>query len=174
MKIALILLTAGLLGCALPTDAQIVPPVRTKPAVVDAAMVFEDRGQTLEIYPGLRATPVAMPGKTGVEHQLFAAKTGAPIGPGQLGVVFNHALRAQGFLSGEIAFRPQGEGLPAGFESAGYPGLHKLASPNTWVATATSPQEFLALLGRLKARNDLVWVEAVITYGKAAGNVTGR
>jgi hypothetical protein len=174
MKIAFLLLTGGLLGCALPTDAQIVLPVRNKPAVVDAAMVFEDRGQTLELHPALRATPVTVAGKPGVEHQVFAAKAGAPIGPGQLGVVTNHGLRTQGYLTGEIAFRPRGDGLPAGLDAAGHPGLAKLANPNTWVVAASTPQEFLVLFNRLKARGDLAWVEAVVIYGTAAGGQPRR
>ena len=63
MRISFLFVTFALLGCAMPIDAQIVPAVRAKPAaVVDSAMVFEDRGQQLEIYPALRASPAVKPG----------------------------------------------------------------------------------------------------------------
>ena len=169
MRTAFLLVTFALLGCAMPIDAQIVPAVRAKPAaVVDSAMVFEDRGQQLEIYPALRASPAVKPGTPGVEHQVSSVGEGTPIGPHSLSVIFNHALQVRGYLTGEITFKPKGEGLPAGFDAAGYPGLAKIVNPNIYVVLAASPKEFLSLLTRLKARNDLEWVEAVVIYGAAA------
>ncbi len=169
MRIAFLIVTIALLGCTLPIDAQIVPMARAKPAAVaDSAMVFQDRGQQLEIYPTLRATPAVKPGAPGVEHRLSKADESSPIGPGNLGVVFNHALQAQGYLTGEIAFKPKGDGPPVGFEAASYPGLAKLTNPNIYVVVASSPSEFLALFNRLKSRSDLEWVEAVVIYGVAA------
>ncbi|MBL8347050.1 MAG: hypothetical protein JNN03_16545 [Rubrivivax sp.] len=168
MKTALVIVTLALLGCTMPTDAQIVPSIRHKPAVVDSTMVFEDRGQRLEVFPTLRATPTSVSGKPAVQHKLSVAGEGTPIGPGHLGVVFNHALQVQGFLTGEIAFKPKGDGPPAGFDAASYPGLAKLTNPNTWIVVASTPGEFLALFNRMKARTDLEWVEAVVIYGTAA------
>lgn len=173
MRTAFLITMVGLLGCAMPTDAQIVPYVRSKPAaVVDSAMVFVDRGQQLEVHPTLRATPAVVAGKPGVQHHLSVAGEGAPIGPRNLGVVFNHALQVQGFLTGEIAFKPKGDGPPVGFDAASYPGLAKLTNPNTWIVVASTPGEFLALFNRMKARGDLEWVEAVVTYGVAANAVS--
>lgn len=167
MRIAFLLVTLALLGCAMPIDAQIVPTPRAKPAAVaDAAMVFEDRGQQMEIYPALRATPSLKPGGVGVRHQVASAAEGAPIGPRNLGVVFNHALQVRGYLTGEIAFKPKGDRLPADFDAvANWPGLAKVTNPNLYVVIAASPREFIPLFNRLKARDDLEWVEAVVIYG---------
>ncbi|MBI5719372.1 MAG: hypothetical protein HZC37_17020 [Burkholderiales bacterium] len=176
MKSALlIVVAAALLGCTMPTDAQIVPAARAKPAVIaDAAMVIQDRGQALEIYPTLRATPSVKPGTPGVQHRLSSAGESAPIGPRNLGVIFNHALQVRGYLTGEITFQPKGEGLPAGIDAAGYPGLAKITNPNTYVVLASSPKEFIALFNRLKERTDLEWVQAVVIYGGDAGGASGR
>jgi hypothetical protein len=174
MRIAFLIMTVALLGCAMPIDAQIVPQVRAKQAVVDSTMVFEDRGQQLEVYPTLRATPDVVAGKPGVQHKLSIAGEGAPIGPRNLGVVFNHALQIQGFLTGEIAFKPKGVGPPAGFDAASYPGLVKLTNPNTYVVVASTPAEFMVLFNRLKSRGDLEWVEAIVIYGVAANQASPK
>lgn len=176
MKLALlIIVTAALVGCAMPTDAQIVPPTRAKPAaVLDSAMVIQDRGQALEIYPALRATPTLKPGTPDVRHQLSSANDSAPLGPRNLGVIFNHALQLRGYLTGEITFQPKGDSLPAGFDAATYPGLAKITNPNTYVVLASSPKEFVALFNRLKARGDLAWVQAVVIYGGDASGSPGR
>jgi hypothetical protein len=166
MRISFLVMTVGLLGCAMPIDAQIVPPARAKPAAVaDPAMVFEDRGQSLELYPALRAAPAVAAGKPGVAHQLFKTGEAAPMGPSHLGVVFNHALQRQGYLTGEIAFKPRGDGVPADLDAASWPGLAKLTNPNIYIVVAATPKEFLQLFNRLKARGDLEWVEAVVIYG---------
>jgi hypothetical protein len=174
MRISFLIMMFGLLGCTMPTDAQIVPAARTKPAIVDSTMVFEDRGQRLELYPTLRAAPSATAGKPAGQHKVSVAGESTPIGPGNLGVVFNHALQAQGFLTGEIAFKPKGDGPPTGFDAASYPGLTKLTNPNTWIVVASTPSEFLALFNRLKARGDLEWVEAIVIYGVAAQQALPR
>lgn len=175
MRIALIITTLVLLGCSMPIDAQIVPPTRQKPAAaLDTTMVIHDRGQQLELLPALRAKPTVVSGKPGVQHELAPAADGAPLGPGSLGVVYNHALQTQGLLTGEIAFRPKGDGAPVGFDPASYPGLAKLTNPNTWIVVATSPKEFVALFNRLKARSDLEWVEAVVLYGAQVNAAPAR
>lgn len=172
MKIAFLVTTLTLLGCAMPIDAQIVPPARAKPAAVaDPAMVFQDRGQQLEVYPTLRATPALKPGTSDIEHRLSNASESSPMGPRNLGVIFNYALQAQGYLTGEIAFKPKGDGPPVGFDAASYPGLAQITNPNIHVVVASSPKEFVALFNRLKARGDLEWVEAVVIYGVAADRV---
>jgi hypothetical protein len=173
MRIAFIITTVTLLGCAMPIDAQIVPPSLAKPAAVaDSTMVFQDRGQQLEVYPTLRATPGMKPGTSSIEHRLSKTEESTPMGPGNLGVVFNHSLQARGYLTGEIAFKPKGDGPPVGFDAASYPGLTKVTNPNIHVVVASSPREFLALFNRLRSRTDLEWVEAVVIYGAAADNVS--
>ena len=170
MRTAFVFVTFALLGCAImPIDAQIVPAGQAKPAAIaDSAMVFEDRGQQLEIYPALRATPALKPGTPVVEHRLSSAGESTPIGPRSLAVIFNHALQARGYLTGEITFKPKREGLPTGLDAANYPGLAKIVEPNIYVVLAASPKEFIGLLNRLKAHADLEWVEPVVVYGTAA------
>lgn len=163
MRTALLVVAACLAGCAVSTEAQMVPPARATHAVVDPAMVFEDRGQKLELYAGQRATPETAGGE--VQHRIVRADAAAPIGPRSLGVVYNHALQLRGFLTGEITFKPKGDGLPAGFDAANWPGLAKVTNPNIYEVVATSPKVFLILFERLKARGDLEWVEAVVVYG---------
>lgn len=176
MKLAfLIVVTAALMGCALPTDAQIVPATRTKPAAVaDPAMVIQDRGQALEIYPTLRAAPNVKPGTPEVRHALSSATDSAPMGPRALGVIYNHALQVHGYLTGEIAFQPKGDAPPAGIDATSYPGLAKITQPNTYVVLASTPKEFIALFNRLKARSDLEWVEAIVVYDVAANQALPR
>jgi len=164
MRISALVVAACLAGCAVSTEAQIAPPAHATHAIVDPSMVFEDRGQKLEIYPALRATPEASAG-AGVQHRIVQADANAPIGPRNLGVVFNHALQVQGFLTGEITFMPKGDALPADLDAAGYPGLRKVTNPNIYEVVAASPKQFLLLLNRLKARGDLQWVQAVVVYG---------
>jgi len=166
MRVSALVVAACLAGCAVSTQAQIAPPVHATRAVVDPSMVFEDRGQKLEIYPALRATPEAAAG-VGVQHRIVQADASAPIGPRNLGVVFNHALQVQGFLTGEITFMPKGDTVPADFDAATYPGFKKITNPNIYEVVAASPKQFMTLLNRLKARSDLEWVEAVVVYGAA-------
>lgn len=166
MRISALVVAACLAGCAASTEAQIAPPVRATRAVVDPSMLFEERGQKLEIYPALRATPEAAAG-VGMQHRIVQADASAPMNPRSLGVVFNHALQVQGFLTGEITFKPKGEVAPADLDAASYPGFKKITNPNVYEVVAASPKQFVALLNRLKARSDLEWVEAVVVYGAA-------
>lgn len=167
MRISTFVLSVGLLACTMPIDAQIVPSVHKPQAVLDQAMIFEDRGQRLEIYSKLRATAEKAAGTGVVQRRLAKAASSSPMGPQSLGVVFNHALQTQGFLTGEIAFKPKGDGLPADIDARAYPGLLKITHPHVYVTVGGSPQEFLELLRRLKARDDLEWVEAVVLYDAA-------
>lgn len=171
MRTSPLLLAFGLLACTVPIDAQIVPSIQKPQAVANEALVFEDRGQRLEIYSGLRASAEKAAGTGAVQRRLSKAAEGAAMSPQSLGVLFNHALQTPGFLTGEIAFKPKGDGLPADISAAGYPGLVKITNPHVYVVVGSTPHEFLQLLRRLKSRSDLEWVEAVVIYDAATEQV---
>src|SRR6516164_9553791 len=93
-----------------PVHAELHPPARILQPIADTSMVVTDRGAKLEIYPTQRATPQLDPSSRVVSHYVVRASAAAAIGPGQLGVVFNHAMQTQGYISGEIAFKVKGGG----------------------------------------------------------------
>jgi hypothetical protein len=148
--------------------AQIKPTPRVMQSVTDESMVIEDRGSKLEVFPALRAVKaMSAPGK-GETHSEFAEKKSAPINPRQLGVVFNHAMQARGYITGEIAFKMK-NGLQATdwLDKSAYPGLAKLTGPNTYIVVARTPSEFVELTKQLQARTDMEWVEPIVIYGGA-------
>lgn len=140
-------------------------PARTLQPVTDPSMVVVDRGSKLEIFPTKRASPVIDPATRAVIHHVTAvASSSTPIGPFQLGVVFNHALQQQGYITGEIAFKVKsGRGFSG--SASLYPGLKLIVTPAVYVVYARTPAEFIAVLKRLQARSDLDWVEPTVTYG---------
>jgi len=146
--------------------AQLQPTPRAIQAVSDPSMVIDDRGAKLEVLPGRRAAQqLASSGKQ-VIHSVFAASQSEPISPRQLGVVFNHAMQVQGYITGEIAFKMK-DGVQATdrLDPASYPGLAKLTDPNVYLVAARTPSEFVELVRRLQGRNDMEWVEPMVTYG---------
>jgi hypothetical protein len=133
--------------------------------VIDESMVLDDRGSKLEVFPTLRAArKMSIAGK-GAVHSEFAARKSLPINQQQLGVVFNHAMQARGYITGEIAFRMK-DGLQATdwLDKSSYPGFAKLTAPNVYVVVARTPSEFVELAKRLQARPDMEWVEPIVTY----------
>lgn len=169
MRTVVIAVVSGLLAAALPpAAAQLTPAPRKAQAVADPALVFEDRGQKLEIFAHVRATARKGTAPGTFEHHLYSTSEAAQIGAGSLGVVFNHALQAPAFLTGEITFKPRADTLPPDMDAARYPGLAKLTNPNIWLVVASTPKDFVALFNHLKARDDLEWVEAVVTQGAVA------
>jgi hypothetical protein len=152
--------------------AQLPPPApRTLPAVADPAMVIDDRGASLEVLPTQRALPVqpaaSNPGH--IARQMIRAAAAAPIGPRQLGVVYNHALQQRGYITGEVTFRMKGSLQPgADFSAALYPGLKKLLNPDIYVVVAGTPAQFVQLVRRLQARTDVQWVEPIVNYGHSS------
>ena len=151
-------------GSSAVAEAQLPPPApRTLPAVADPNMVIDDRGAQLEVLPTRRAMPQASnPGH--LAHRRIQAAAAAPIGPQQLGVVYNHALQQQGYITGEVTFRMKGTLQPgADFSAALYPGLKKLLPPNIYVVVASTPAQFVQLVRRLQARTDVQWAEPI--YG---------
>ena len=157
-----------------PICAALEAPTRTLQPVADASMVVMDRGAKLEVLPNKRAMPQADVTSRVTIHRVVAASAGSMIGPQQLGVVFNHARQEQGYISGEIAFQMKsGLKLP-GLSSAMYPGLKKVTNPEVYVVNARTPAEFIAVLKRLQARDDLAWVEPTVTYGPSQTSVTNQ
>jgi hypothetical protein len=127
-------------------------------------MVVEDRGSKLEVFPTKRATPVLDSSGRTVLHHITTTSATTPIGPQQLGVVFNHAMQQQGYITGEIAFKVK-DGHAFSGDSALYPGLKEITKPAVYVVNARTPAEFITVLKRLQARSDLEWVEPTVTYG---------
>jgi len=146
--------------------AQLQATPRVIQTVSDPRMVIDDRGAKLEVLPTRRAAQqMASSGKQ-VVHSVFAASQSEPISPQQLGVVFNHAMQVQGYITGEIAFEMK-DGIQATdrLDPTSYPGLAKLTNPNVYLVVAKTPSEFVELVKRLQGRNDMEWVEPMVTYG---------
>jgi len=146
--------------------AQLQATPRVIQTVSDPRMVIDDRGAKLEVLPTRRAAQqMASSGKQ-VVHSVFAASQSEPISPQQLGVVFNYAMQVQGYITGEIAFKMK-DGVQATdrLDPASYPGLAKLTNPNVYLVAARTPSEFVELVRRLQGRNDMEWVEPMVTYG---------
>ena len=168
----LVLVFALTFACgAGPARAQMPIAPRMVQPVVDPTMIVEDRGQKLEIFPTVRASPeLASNGRT-VLQRLSAADVATVLGPRSLGVVYNHTLGAQGFVTGEITFKPRGDALPADMTPDAHPGLVKVVNPNVYEVVARTPAELMSLLTALKARTDLEWVELFVHYGVTANSV---
>ncbi|MGH9641206.1 MAG: hypothetical protein ACRD3Q_02145 [Terriglobales bacterium] len=152
-------------------DMQLRP--RALQPVTDSSMVVMDRGAKLEVFPTKRATVSPNGSLPGVVHHVTNASATAPIGPQQLGVVFNHAMQAQGYISGEIAFKVKAGQSFSGSPSL-YPGLKRIIAPAVYVANARTPAEFIAVLKRLQGRTDLEWVEPTVTYESAAKTLSAQ
>jgi hypothetical protein len=152
--------------------AQLQPPARVLQQVANPANVIMDRGAKLEIFPTQRAVPGADSSGRQV-HRVMTASADSGIGPLQLGVVFNHAMQQQGYISGEIAFKMKAGLKLSGWSTSLYPGLKKITNPEVYVVTTRTPTEFMAVLKRLQARGDLEWVEPTVIYGpsKTSGSI---
>ena len=154
--------------------AQLHAPERVLPQVADPSMVVMDRGAKLEVFPTKRATAsIDSSGRAVVRHVAIASAT-APIGPKQLGVVFNHAMQAQGYITGEIAFKMKPGHTASGLRAALYPGLKRITEPEVYVVNARTPVEFIAMFKRLQHRSDIEWVEPTVTYGAADTTPSSR
>lgn len=164
MKIMNLFVMCCVLWLTVPASAQLVPVVPQAKPIANPSMVIEDRGQKLEVDPALRAIPQLLAGGR-VGYQLTDAAVTAPIDSRHLGVIYNHSIQAQGFITGEISFKIKGGGEPVGFDAEHYPGLVKLTAPAVYEVVARTPAEFIQLFKRLKQRDDLEWVEPLVVYG---------
>jgi hypothetical protein len=158
------ILTAG------PVHAQLHAPAKTLRAVADESMVVMDRGAKLEVLPTQRAIPQADRSGRAIAHRMVTARAADAIDPHRLGVVFNHAEQQQGYITGEIAFKMKADLIFTGSRAL-YPGLKRITTPEVYVVNARTPAEFIHVLKRLQARNDIEWVEPTVTYG--AGPASG-
>jgi hypothetical protein len=156
-----------------PVWAGLPPPTRTLQPVADTSMIVMDRGAKLEIFPTKRAVAQVESGGREVAHRVMTASTDSAINAQQLGVIFNHAMQQQGYISGEIAFKMKAGLKLSGFRSSLYPGLKKITNPEVYVVNTRTPAEFMTVLKRLQARGDLEWVEPTVIYGpsKTGGSI---
>jgi hypothetical protein len=156
-----------------PVWAGLQPPTRTLQPVADTSMIVTDRGAKLEIFPTKRAVAQTDSGGRDVVHHVMTATADSEITSHQLGVVFNHAMQQQGYISGEIAFKMKAGLKLSGFPASLYPGLKKITNPEVYVVNARTPAEFMTVLKRLQARGDLEWVEPTVIYGpsKTSGSI---
>jgi hypothetical protein len=145
--------------------AELRPPARNIRAVTDSSMIVMDRGARLEVFPAKRAMLRAEVTGQSAAHQVVSASASSPIGPTQLGVVFNHATQQQGYITGEIAFKMKAGHTADGLSPSQYPGLTRITEPAVYVVKARTPAEFVKLTKRLQARTDVEWVEPTVTYG---------
>jgi hypothetical protein len=144
--------------------AELQAPTRALAAVADPTMVVIDRGARLEVLPNKRA--ITQLDASGREvHRVSTASAAAAMSSSQLGVVFNHAMQQQGYISGEITFKVKGAGFS--LLPAQYPGLKLIIQPSVYAVYARSPAQFIQVLKRLQARTDLEWVEPTVTYGRS-------
>ncbi len=151
-----------------PAFAQLKAPQRTLVQIVDAANVINNRGSKIEVYPSQRATPLLDEQHHSVVHRVTEASASSPIGTQQLGVVFNHEMQQRGFITGEIALRSKTGIVPSDITASSYPGLKRVTSFGVYIVKARTPQEFISLMHRLQARDDLECVEPTVTYGPTA------
>ncbi len=172
--IVLTAMAAAMLGSAVAM-AQLPPPVpRASQPVGDPSMVIDDRGAQLEVLPTQRASAIAS-GSSHVERQVVTVAASAPIGPQQLGVVYNHALQQQGYITGEVTFKMKGALTPGrDFDAAQYPGLRKLLNPNIYVVVAGTPAQFVQVVKLLQQRTDVEWVQPIVNYGHSGTPPHGR
>ena len=123
------------------------------------------RGSKLEVIPTQRAIPRTNAAGQPMANHIATASAAEAINAAHLGVVFNHAMQAQGFITGEISFQVKpGRTLPV-LDPASYPGLKWITKPEVYVVVARNPAEFVTVLKRLQARTDLKWVEPTVQYG---------
>jgi len=154
--------------------AELRAPAANHRQVLDEAMVVDDRGSRLEIYPAKRATEHGDALQRGIRHRVFSPGVNAAIGSRQLLVVFNHSLQQQGYANGEITFQMKGTSS-ADVVAAQMPGARQISSSGIFALQATTPAEFVGLMRQLARRQDLKWFEPTIVYGpEESGPLTGN
>ncbi|MDB6101976.1 MAG: hypothetical protein JWO52_1975 [Gammaproteobacteria bacterium] len=169
-----LILSLVLLMTTGPALADLQAPARSVQPVADPTMVIIDRGATLEVLPTSRAMPHADASGRVVSHHVRASSATALIGPRQLGVVFNHSMQQQGFITGEIAFKLRAGHTTAELSPALYPGLKQIASPAVYVTNARTPAEFINIFKLLQGRPEVEWVEPIVSYSPADSASTNK
>ena len=157
---------------ALSVHAEMHPRSTTLVPVTDPTMVVDDRGTKLEVFLTRRAS--ITPDSTGkpTVHAVAVSTEAVPFSRSQPGLVFNHSYQQYGYITGEIAFRMKGGVAPGNdFTATLYPKLSRVGTLDFFVVRASKPREFLAVLKRLHARDDIEWVVPTVTY--VPGTATG-
>ena len=177
-RILLTALAVFAAACAHVTPTNAVTAMSAPAGAPNPTLTVNDRGSMLEVMPQLRARAAkvadgaVVTAKVGTlrDHILINAEQTAPISPSQPGIVFNHTLKMYGLINGEISFKLKpGRSLNAS-DAAALPGLAPLVAPSLYVTVARSNTEFVELVRRLQAREEIEWVEPQVKYGTAAGN----
>jgi len=137
------------------------------PSVEDPSMVVNDRGSILEIMPTQRALPQTDASGHQRMQVVMRQEPNTPIGPLNLGVVFNHTLQQRGYISGEIAFKAKPGHRLSALDPTLYPGARLIIRPDVYIVRARTPIEFIGVLQRLQGRDDIAWVEPTVIYGLA-------
>jgi hypothetical protein len=166
MNRSLLAFVAALLvtGAAL---ADLRPSQHTLQPVTDPSMVVMDRGSKLEVLATERAMAAVDRSGARVLQRKVVASSDAPISPNQLGVVFNHAMQAHGYITGEITFKVKAGRALTTQSSQLYPGLKLIVAPSVYAINTRTPAEFIRVLKRLQGSTDLLWVEPTVTYEAA-------
>jgi len=164
----------ALLVVSWSAHADLRAPERQLQAIVDPANVITDRGSKLEILPTVRAVPQIDSTGHATLRRISSASASYPISPQQLGVVYNHSMQQQGYISGEIAFKMKAGATGKGLSAALYPGLKQITKPEVYVTNARTPAEFMKIMKRLQARADVEWVVPTVTYGPTAAQQSTR
>jgi hypothetical protein len=147
--------------------AAMTPRDQTQRSIQDPSMMFKDRGSLLEVLPKQRVLrQIDSSGRSNVQV-LTTVDPSAPMGPLNLGVVFNHTIQKEGYINGEITFRVKRGQRIGDFDKSRYPGLKLILDSNVFVVTARTPADFMNLLKRLQNRADLVWVEPNVVYRRS-------
>jgi hypothetical protein len=162
-----LIVSIALATIACPVYAELSAPARELQPITDPSMVVMDRGSELEVLAQKRAVAATTGTGRMVAHRVFVAEPGSPISSKQLGVVFNHTMQQEGYISGEIAFQMKSGARLGRPDPSLYPGLKRITKPEVYVVYARTPAEFLDVLKRLQARPDLEWVEPTVVYGAA-------
>ncbi len=169
-----LILSLALFAMSSSAHAELHAPQRQLQSIADPANVLMDRGSKLEVLPMVRAIPKTDSTGQVTAHHLLQAAAGNPIGPQQLGVVFNHSMQQQGYISGEIAFKMRAGSTAKSLSSALYPGLKRITNPEVYVVNTRTPAEFMKVLKRLQARTDIEWVVPTVVYGPATNTNSAR
>jgi hypothetical protein len=128
--------------------------------VSNPAMLMQFAGQKIEILPQKRALKQAMGTYTTVD-----ALTSDVITKDSLGVGYSYTINAQVALNGEISFK-----LNPGYTSASVGIVNKnsstLITPSLHIIKASTPLDYLRIMGELQANPAVTWAEPYIIRGK--------
>jgi hypothetical protein len=149
--------------------AQLSVPERSFPEITDPSMVLVDRGASIEVFPSRRATLERNGQRRPTVQRFTIASPTTPMDSTNLGVVFNHTMQQQGYITGEIAFKMKAEHTADALDPTRYPDLQKVL-PDVYVVVATTPAQFVAIFKQLQKEIDVEWVEPTVTYGVNLNN----